>query len=333
MTNADRPNNGSDDVCINNHYTEHFAPHLHDVQPASFAQPGGIQRALPPLLCECRAWAATGILLLWRQVPIDVLLCIINHARRQLYANAIRDLSFYNPFRRDILSRLTRVKGLGGLRFPRLRRVDTLTGVNQLAAGAIAPFLQPRLEVLKCDARHLSDAAVQQRLLGAAQCRQLRELHLSTFRCGADGGGGGGVAAAQKCAGANLAAAVASDAGVHNDDDDDCRSLNAIIEALPALETLIVWLSVHWCIAYLDRRLAALPRLKTLQGVAFDTQTLIGVVRDIAQPFPALRELRVDLLSSDALPVLVSVIRDIEHLELAFGRLCQQALLFRGPAS
>jgi hypothetical protein len=32
--------------------------------------------------------------------------------------------------------------------------------------------------------RHLADGAVQQRLLGAAQCRQLRELHLSQFRCG-----------------------------------------------------------------------------------------------------------------------------------------------------
>jgi hypothetical protein len=49
-------------------------------------------------------------------------------------------------------------------------------------------------------------------------------------------------------------------------------------------------------------RLAALPQLMTLQGIALDTQILQSIVRDIPQPIPALRELRADLLSSNALP-------------------------------
>jgi hypothetical protein len=312
----------SDGACIGNRYTEHFAPHLRDVLPAVFAQLGAYNRpALPPLLRVCRAWAAAGIPLLWRQVSIDALLRIDDAARRQLYADAIQVLSFYNPCWHGRLDHPMRVEGLDGLRFPRLRRVDTLTRDHLLAAGAIAPFLQPRLEVLKCDARYLAAVAVQQRLLGAAQCRQLRELHLSDFRCG-------GSAAVRQRAGANLAAAP--DASVH--DDDDCRSLDAVIAALPALETLVAWSPVRWCVADLDLRLAALPRLKTLQGVSFDTQALGGVVRYVLQLFPALRELCAKLLCSDALPLLVGAVRDIEHLELAFGGPCLGTSLFIAPA-
>jgi hypothetical protein len=204
---ADQPKEKkkSDGACIGNRYAERFAPHLRDVLPAIFAQLGTYNLpALPPLLRVCRAWAAAGIALLWRRVSIDALLRIDDAARRQLYADAIQELSFHNAFWRESLGRPARLDGLVGLHFPRLRRVDTLSRDHLLAAGAIAPFLQPRLEALKCDARHLADAAVQQRLLAAAQGRQLRQLHLSQFRCG-----GGGVAAVRKRAGANSAAAAA----------------------------------------------------------------------------------------------------------------------------
>ncbi len=205
--------------------------------PAIFTQISTYNRpTLPPLLRVCRAWAASGIPLLWHRVSIDVLLRIDDSARRQLYADAIQELSFYNAFWRESLGRPSRFDGLGGLRFPCLRRVDTLSRDHLLAVGAIALFLQPRLEVLKCDACHLADAMVQQRLLHAAQGWQLCELHLSQFFCG------GGVTAVRKRAGADSATAATAatpNANVH-DDDDDCRSLNAILEALPALETLVI---------------------------------------------------------------------------------------------
>jgi hypothetical protein len=79
-------------------------------------------------------------------------------------------------------------------------------------------------------------------------------------------------------------------------------------------------------------RIAPLPKLKTLQGVAFDTETLHGVMRDAWQSFPALQELRADLLSSDALPLLVGAVHDVEHMELAFGQPRLGTMFFNVPS-
>jgi hypothetical protein len=250
------------------------------------------------------------------------LLRIDDCSRRQLYAHEIQDLRFYQPFWRR--RRPTNMDGLRGLRFARLRVVDASLEDHLLGAGAIAPFLQPRLVVLHCSARHLADEAVQQLL--ATQCQQLRELHLYDLRCSlavedsTSFQSGDHLSSAQPSAPRGALPSC-------------CAYLHAALEALPAIEVLVLYPCLGACIADMYLRLSVKMHLKSLHNVSFNSATLRAAMLHVAQPFPALRELRAAVLTSDALPLLVAAVPKIESMALTLGQHGNRTYLFSTAAS
>jgi hypothetical protein len=310
----------TDSVDSENRYAEYYAPHLRDLLPAIFQHlladdPDSLRSAL----CVCRGWAAAGIPLLWHKASVHQLLRIEDTARRQMYADEIQDFAVGRFAPRPADSYLKGNGLLEALRYPRLRCLNVFWEAGLLDAHGIVPFLQPRLEVLRCCGRHLINADVQQQL--AAKCSHLRELRLFDLHCRLTTSSRAPISVeGTKIIRGRLRSlpGPADEAGPVQAAEDDCSRLGAVVGRLPTLNLLALRPSFGGCGGEAFVPIAAHANLKALHDVYLDTATLRTIVRRVARPFPALRELHADV-ESGAMSVLVAAVREVEELKLAFS--------------
>jgi hypothetical protein len=298
-------------------HEEHLGLRLQDVLPNVFEYflTDDDRPSLRSACLVCRAWAAAGTRMLWREVTARGLERIAEPARRKLHAAEVQTLyaGCRLPTRQSSKNgHPTVASRLDGVNFPRLRHVSFRTddgGVLEPGAINLGTYLQPRLEVLECHARALTaDPSVSQRL--AANCRQLRELRLIGLSCDFPDVDGDGQAT-------DIAPQASTGGAIPVDDDDDCRRLLALLPLLPNVNAIVLEEGLFGsCNAHLFAYLAAYPRLIALHTGGVTSALLDQTFARVAQPFQALQRLHVDI-ETTALPVLVEAVPHVTELSLS----------------
>jgi hypothetical protein len=140
---------------------------LHDVFEHLIVAGGDV--SLHNAILVCRAWAAVGLKLLWRNSTARALERIVDLTRRQLYADHVQTL---RAGHRLLDQQSSSSSGYADpphfVSYPRLRHLSfpRLQGnIYSSAPDNLAPFVgAKRLELLDCPALALAHAPVMQRL-------------------------------------------------------------------------------------------------------------------------------------------------------------------------